>query len=147
MTGNVILSNRNEIFTVETSKLTAEELLQSNIQPRLSLLKDIETSFTQYDSYISSRDYLSIRSALRQEPTVELRKTCRSLKKYLTSEKQAVFDKAYNDMISSIDDLDSLALKRTRGDGIPSGDKIDDEMAKAVSVATNKLDGLIKIAE
>jgi hypothetical protein len=91
-----------------TPTLTANQLLETDIKPRISLLKDIVTSFSQYDSYVENKDYQSIRSALRLEPTVELRKTCRSLEKYLPSDKLTGYKKAYEVMISSIDDLDSV---------------------------------------
>lgn len=91
-----------------TSKLTAGQLLQTDVQPRISLLKDIVTSMNQYESLVTAKDYVSIRQALRTEPAVELRKTCRSLEKYLKADQLKNYKNAYSVMISSIDDLDGV---------------------------------------
>ena len=60
----------DEIITAPTvtttPKLKAADLLQSDIQPRISMLKDIELSMQQYESLIENSDYLALRSALRQ---------------------------------------------------------------------------------
>lgn len=137
----------NTVQEQTTSKLTAEQLLLTDTVPKINLLKDISLSFNQYESFVSTREYNEIRKALRDYPVVELRKTCKNLKKYLSLEKLKNFENSYSIMISSVDDLDGLALRRSRDENVPTNNKVDIEVINAINDAKKNLDELIKIAE
>ena len=90
--------------------LTAADVLKSDIAPKVDLLKDILFVFRLYPSYVDNGDYDSLRQSFRSEPTMELRKTCKKLQKYLPSNQVSGFAKAYDEMIDSINDLDAVRL-------------------------------------
>lgn len=46
--------------------LTASDIIKTDLEPRVSLLKDVFFTFKLYENYIENKDYASIRSALRQ---------------------------------------------------------------------------------
>jgi hypothetical protein len=90
--------------------LTASDVLQSDISPKVDILKDILFVMKLYPSYVDSKDYISIRSSLRSEPVVNLRKTCLKLQKYLPLESQKQFKIAYGEMIDSLTDMDLVII-------------------------------------
>lgn len=90
--------------------LTASELIRSDLQPKIEILKDILFTIKTYPELIDKQDYLTIRSLLRSEPAVSLRVTCRKLKQFLPSKSQQdSFGSAYSTMIDSVDDFDSVS--------------------------------------
>jgi len=90
-------------------KLSAADVLKSDIDPKVDSLKDILFIIKLFPSYVDSFDYSSIRQSLRQDPVVELRKTCKKLTKYLPANQIASFNKNYSDMIDKINDLDVVS--------------------------------------
>lgn len=90
-------------------QLTAKEVLSRDLQPRVDVLKDIQFIFKLYPSYIDKQDYVALRQALRQEPTVQLRKTCISLARYLSATNKEAFNSAYRNMIDKLDTVDSVS--------------------------------------
>jgi hypothetical protein len=95
-------------------RLTAADVLKSDLEPRVSYLQDVLFVFKLYPEYLEKGDYTSIRSSLRSDPTVELRKTCKKLVKYLPVEKAKEFNTGYAGMIDALNDLD--AVRRIRYD-------------------------------
>jgi hypothetical protein len=79
-------------------------------------LKDIQYIFTKsYPLLLEKQDYLSMRQALRSQPSNALRLTARKYKVLLPKEKQATFSKVYSKMIDLVDDVDVLTFKRMQG--------------------------------
>ena len=110
------ISSSNDVATVvrdepvkQQQKLSAADVLKSDIDPKVDSLKDILFIIKLYPSYVESSDYVSIRQSLRQDPVVELRKTCRKLTKYLPATQITSFNKNYNDMIDKINELDVVS--------------------------------------
>lgn len=104
----------NDVVTVVRDepikqKLSAADVLKSDIDPKVDSLKDILFIIKLYPSYVESLDYASIRQSLRQDPVVELRKTCKKLSKYLPAAQITSFNKNYNDMIDKINELDVVS--------------------------------------
>ena len=91
-------------------KLSAADVLKSDIDPKVDALKDILFIIKLYPSYVESLDYASIRQSLRQDPVVEMRKTCRKLVKYLPEAQISSYNKNYNDMIDKINELDVVSI-------------------------------------
>jgi hypothetical protein len=89
-------------------KLTAADVLKSDLDPRVDFLNDVLFVFKLYPDYLEKGDYSSIRSSLRSDPTVELRKTCKKLVKYLPVEKAKLFNTAYASMIDVLNDVDAV---------------------------------------
>lgn len=142
------MSFTNSAIADTNKVLTANELIQSDIQPRIMNLKDINTVLNQANDLVLNKDYLSIRRVLRSDPCVQLRKTARYMKKYLTSEKQTLYEQTYQNMISAVDDLDTIALKRTRDENLSfKNDVIDTESKDALSKLIFQIESLIQIAE
>jgi hypothetical protein len=96
-------------FAIET--LTALDVLQSDIEPKLSILKDILFTLKLYPEYINSKDYASLRSGVRQQPAMDLRKTCKKLKPFLPAGQQAIYEDAYNTLIDSFETMDVVSSK------------------------------------
>lgn len=127
--------------------LSASEVLRSDINPKVDLLKDILFVVKLYPEYIKNSDYDSIRKSLRQEPTIDLRKTCKKLEKYLPAEEVVPFDKAYSNMIDSMNDLDVLALKRLQGENLPSKGQLDEEMNQKALDLSSRFETMLKTIE
>lgn len=98
----------DDTIIIET-KLTAADVLKSDLEPKIDALKDIFFVIKLYPSYLDSKDYQSIRQSLRQEPLIETRKTCRKIVKYLPENQVLPFNKAYNNMIEKLNDLDVVS--------------------------------------
>jgi hypothetical protein len=96
--------------TILKTKLTASDVLKSDIEPKVLLLKEVLGVLQKFPSYIESKDYISFRQALREEPAMELRKTCVKLKKYLPSSQIPNFEKAYSDLIETLNNMDYVII-------------------------------------
>jgi hypothetical protein len=94
---------------VATEALSATEMLKSDIGPKLSILKDIDFAFKLFPSFVEKQEYVELRQALRESPTMDLRKTCRKLKPFLPSEIQVKYEDAYKTMIESFEDMDVVS--------------------------------------
>ena len=95
-------------------RLTARDLLTSDVSSRTAALSEILFTFRLYQPILENRpNYATIiRSQLRTEPAKSLRQTCKSLRKVLASaELQAKFDSYYDGLISAIADLDTECLR------------------------------------
>ena len=78
--------------------MTSNDVLRSDVSPRISVLKDIQFAFQLFPEYIAKKDYDSFRRALRQPPSMDLRKTCLKLKPFLAEEKKKDFENKYDDL-------------------------------------------------
>ena len=76
--------------------MTSNDVLRSDVSPRLAVLKDIQFAFRLYPEYIVKKDYDSFRKALRTPPSVDLRKTCLKIKPFLAEEKKKDFENKYD---------------------------------------------------
>lgn len=125
-------------------KLSANDLLKDDINPKLDLLKDVLFILKLYPSYAESKDYFSIRQGLREGPTQELRKTCRKLEKYLPADQLDPFKKTYAVMIDNMNYMDVLALQRVQGSGVPDEGKKDEGMVKAIDSTVSSYEAMLK---
>eukprot|EP01031_Cornospumella_fuschlensis_P028601 gene28601-34528_t len=126
--------------------LTASDLKKNDLAPRISLLKDIQFVVNLLPSYIEKQDYVSIRQTLRSEPTVELRRTCKELPKYLDVADAKAFNVAYEDLIDSINSLDVTALKRMQGSGVPQSKDVKDvQMLGLIEEAATKFAKMLSV--
>ena len=90
--------------------LKASDLIGADIEFTINQLKDMLFVLENLETEIDKKDYENIRGVFRQEPLRTLRKTCRSLKKYLPStDIQEKFESNYQKMISAVDDFDFIA--------------------------------------
>ena len=125
--------------------LKASDLIGADIDFTINQLKDMLFVLENLETEIDKKDYENIRGVFRQEPLRTLRKTCRSLKKYLPStEIQEKFESNYQKMISAVDDFDFVATKRFRKDGIPNEGVKDTELLNLLKEIVEKLNLLIK---
>eukprot|EP01038_Epipyxis_sp_PR26KG_P011313 gene11313-15175_t len=125
--------------TLPTSnRLTATEVLSIDREPKISILKDIYIVFQSYPSFAENKDYISLRQSLREEPTVQLRKTCRKLEKYLSTDELPSFQRNYGEMIDAVGSMDLMALRRMQGENVPSKDEQDKEFIAIVNNAIDK---------
>lgn len=92
------------------SKISAADVLRSDIEPKMDLLRDIQFVFKLYPNLVENGDYSTIRKGLRQEPVIDLRKTCKNLMKYLPADQASPFKRAYEEMIDSLNDLDAVNI-------------------------------------
>merc|ERR1712091_203882 len=72
-----------EVAAPEIVKLSASDLRKVDIEPKLDVLKDVLFILRLLPTYVSSQDYTSLRQSLREGPSIELRKTCKKLEKYM----------------------------------------------------------------
>eukprot|EP00981_Chlorochromonas_danica_P009663 scaffold2798_cov160-Ochromonas_danica.AAC.32 len=131
--------------TTSIVSFTASDLIKSDLQPKVNLLKDIQNSLEAYPELIKQQDYLAIRQGLRQEPVVELRKTCKDLTSYLKKEEVASFTKAYDEMIDAVSSLDTAAFRRARHEGVPSGNQVDSEVLNLVDTVLSKYNAMMAV--
>lgn len=106
----IVVSGMNAIADDTVPTLSASDVLQADIKPRVDLLQDIFFIFKLLPNYLENNDYASIRKSLRQDPVIELRKTCKKLEKYLPATEMKNFDKAYGNMIDAVNDLDVVSI-------------------------------------
>ena len=95
----------------ESTILSASDVLQSDITPKINTIKDILFTFQLYPQYIKAGDYLNFRQALRTEPAASLRKSCRSLKPFILPDTQKTYEAAYQDMIEAVNEMDVVSNK------------------------------------
>eukprot|EP01036_Dinobryon_divergens_P023275 gene23276-31603_t len=133
----------NFTTTESVPQLTAAQLLKTDIDPKVDVLKDILFVFKLYPTYAEKKDYVSIRQSLREEPAMNLRKTCKKLGKYLPSNVQDKFSAAYSDMIDSLNEMDVLALQRMQGSGVPADNVEDVKFSKSVSDTIGKYEKML----
>lgn len=103
-----------QLVSTSIPRLTARDLLTSDVSSRTAALGEILFTFRLYESILDNRpNYATIiRSQLRTEPAKSLRQTCKSLRKVLASaEAQAKFDQNYDGLIEAIANLDTECLK------------------------------------
>lgn len=130
-----------------STTLTAVDLLKSDINFNKGELQDMLFVFEKFEDIVSNRDYDLIRSTLRQEPLRTLRKTCKTLEKYLPSKDvQDKFEASYSKMIDAVDDLDYFASKRIRKEDIPMENKPDTEILNSLKKVISNLNDMINVA-
>ena len=98
----------NSPRSISKNTLKASDVLKSDILPKVNILKDIELELRKFPGYLESRDYQALRSSLRKEPSIYLRKTCKALAKYLPSDDSKIFLNSYQQVIKSINQLDEV---------------------------------------
>jgi len=134
------------VYAGDVPTLTSDDVLRSDVAPRIAILKDIQFTFKLYPQYIESRDYESFRGALRQAPSSSLRQTCLKLKPFLPEGSKADFEATYSRMIDAVNDMDTFALKRMQGENVPPVGQPDTQLVTLLAAATENLDKLISIA-
>ena len=76
--------------------MTSNDVLRSDVTPRIAILKDIQFTFKLYPEYVNQKDYESFRKGLRTPPSMDLRKTCLKLKPFLAEDKKKEFENKYD---------------------------------------------------
>jgi hypothetical protein len=94
--------------SIVTPQLTAKAVLAEGIKPQTDLVNEIYSVVQRLPTYIDNKEYIEIRKAFRDYPAVELRKTCRTLIKFLDEDRKPAFEKEYKTMISEVDDVDRV---------------------------------------
>lgn len=126
--------------------LTASSLIKSDIDFYFKELQDMSYVLKQCDQIIDNRDYDSIRGILRQEPLRTLRKTSKSLQKFLPSkELQDQYQGYYSKMIDAVDDLDFLATTRVRKEGLPKEGVKDTKIFEVLDKAVSNLESMLAL--
>mmetsp|Transcript_31447 Transcript_31447/g.45262 ORF Transcript_31447/g.45262 Transcript_31447/m.45262 type:complete len:223 (-) Transcript_31447:68-736(-) len=123
--------------------LTAADLLKNDITPKVDTLNDILFVLKLYPSYAEKGDYVSIRQSLRQEPAMNLRKTCKKLEKYLPDNVQKQFSASYASMIDSLNEMDVIALQRMQGSGLPADNTEDITLSKAIAATVSNYEKML----
>lgn len=134
------------VHAADVPALTSDDVLRSDVAPRIAILKDIQFAFKLYPEYIASRDYESFRGALRQPPSSSLRQTCLKLKPFLPEGSKADFEATYSRMIDAVNDMDTFAFKRLQREGVPPTGQPDTQLVSLLATASENLDKLIAIA-
>lgn len=130
------------------ARLTAREMIASDVAIRRDALNEINFTFRLYAPLLDRKEYAIVRSQLRTEPAFSLRKTCRNLKKYLDSpEKQAKFDRVYDELIDATTELDVRCLKRLQGEGVPGQGVADAELQGVLKRALAAFDEMLDLAQ
>jgi hypothetical protein len=135
-----------QVVHAEVPVLTSNDVLKSDVEPRISILKDISFAFKLYPDYINKQEYESFRGALRQPPSMDLRRTCLKLKPFLAEEKKKEYEAVYNVMIDAVNEMDVTAFKRMQGEGVPPKDVPDTKVLQLLETATKNLEQLVDLA-
>jgi hypothetical protein len=140
--GNLVKTSN----AADSKQLTASDMLRSDVDFNVRELKDMEFVLEKVGTIIENRDYEAIRGVLRQEPLRNLRKTSKTLERFLPSKEiQNKFEESYRDMIDALDDLDYLATTRFRKEGVPKEGVPDTPLLNDLKTVISKLDEMIKV--
>jgi len=136
--GSEVAATATSETAAKRPMLSASDLIKQDTAPNVLLLKDILFTIKLYPTFLEKQDpspYAAIRNQLRTSPGVELRKTAKNLKKYLTSPQQvAEFEQKYDALIDKVNELDVICLKRLQGENVPQVSKRDGSVAKDVEM-------------
>ena len=135
-----------QVAHAEVPILTSNDVLKADVAGRIAVLRDINFAFKLYPEYINSKDYESFRGALRQPPSMDLRRTCLKLKPFLAEEKKKEFEDVYSVMIDAVNDMDVTAFKRMQGEDVPPKDVADKKLLLLLETATKNLEKLVELA-
>ncbi|KAG5190351.1 hypothetical protein JKP88DRAFT_261973 [Tribonema minus] len=95
----------------------------AKIQENYTGVKEAVNAIKALDLLISDKDYTNIRGALRRPPAALLRTSSRNIIPYLEGDDaKAKAEKAYSQMISSVEKLDRLASQGIKGSKTVDGD-------------------------
>lgn len=129
-----------------TEKLTASSIIKSDLEFYFKELQDMYYVLSQVDKIIEDKDYESVRGILRQEPLRTLRKTSKTLQKFLPSkELQEKYQASYAQMIDAVDELDFLATSRIRKEGVPKEGQRDSKVLEVLGKATKHLGDMLAL--
>lgn len=137
----IVLSDQTE----EKVVLTASEVLNADVQPKIDLLKEVMFTIKLFPTIVEQGDYSQIRRSFRSAPTIELRKTCRKLIPFLEIDKRKSFENAYQAMIEELDYLDVVCLRREQNEGLPDKGKKDTVILDQITKLTNKFEAMLSI--
>ena len=105
----IALPSIHGVLPALSDVLTADEVIRLDITPKIQYLKDCLLIIRSLADFIDQKDYTSLRSALREGQISSLRATCRKTVQYLpTKEIQTKFNRAYNVMIETLNDFDTV---------------------------------------
>lgn len=134
-------------FAEVVPELSAAEVIEADVTPKILVLKDILFVLRLYPNLSDQQDYAQLRSSLRSSPLIDLRKTCRKLKPLLApAAKQIEFQAKYDVMIDSVNYLDVVLLRRTQGENVPKKDAKDTELLAAIEKAANSFEDMLAVA-
>ena len=130
--------------TVQIPELSAAEVIQADIGPKVLLLKDILFVLKLFPTFSDQQDYAQLRSSLRSSPLIDLRKTCKKLKPLLSpAARQDAFQAKFDAMLESLEALDVKALRRTQGENVPKKGEKDAELLAAIELLIKNFEGML----
>ena len=125
--------------------LSASDLIQSDLNEDKEILSNVLQVFKLNRGLVDSKDYQSVRTSMRSGSVNSLRKTCKQLCKVLSSEEQQKeFNDGYENMISNLNEFDTLVTKRLQRTGIPAADAKDEELSADLDALVTSFEAMLK---
>lgn len=133
------------VLSASAAPLSASDLIQSDLNEDKEILINILQVFKLNRGLVDSKDYQSVRTSMRSGSVNSLRKTCKQLCKVLSSEEQQkAFNDGYENMISNLNEFDTLVTKRLQRTGIPAAEAKDEELSADLDALVTSFEAMLK---